>query len=222
MHSISDQLNQVRRAAWTGIIGATTLAALKIVAGFVGHSYALLADGVEACGDAVSGIIVLLGLKVAEQPPDAEHPYGHSRAEDIAGNTISTMMLVSGFILLWTNVQGLYVDLTTGAEHQMPHAWTLWLILSSLLIKICLFIYKRQVDRVSAPFRCARIRGTTSTIPFRRWSCLAAFNFGAQRFRLGRPSRRDRGFAADHLHGQHGLAQRPVRRCWINKHRLKS
>ena len=145
MHSISDQLNQVRRAAWAGIVGAATLAVLKIVAGLVGHSFALLADGVEACGDAISGMIVLLGVNAAEEPPDAEHPYGHSRAEDIAGNTISTMMFVSGCILLWTNAQGLYSDLQDGAKHPLPHVWTIWLILFSLVVKLGLFIYKRRV-----------------------------------------------------------------------------
>ena len=145
MDSISQQLNQVRRAAWAGIIGATALAVLKLIAGFVGHSFALMADGIEACGDAISGMVVLFGVNVAEQPPDAEHPYGHSRAEDVAGNTISTMMLVSGFILLWTNVQGLYEDLHASIEHPRPHEWILWLILFSLVVKGALFIYNRRV-----------------------------------------------------------------------------
>ncbi len=155
MHSIREQLNQVRRAAWAGIIGATTLAVLKIVAGLTGHSFALIADGVEACGDAVSGMIVLFGVNVAEQPPDDEHPYGHSRAEDIAGSTISTMMLVSGFLLLWSNALGLYNDVNDKTVHPIPHVWTIWLILFSLLVKICLFIYKR---RVGASVRSVSLR----------------------------------------------------------------
>lgn len=145
MHSIRDQLNQVRRAALAGILGSSVLSVVKILAGVVGHSYAMIADGVESCGDAVAGLVILLGLSVAEKPPDDEHPYGHSRAEDIAGNTISTMMLVSGILLLWSNVQGLVEDLSGKTPRPIPHVWTIWLILLSLVVKGCLFVYKRNV-----------------------------------------------------------------------------
>ncbi len=147
MHSIHDQLNQVRRAALAGILGSGVLAAVKVLAGVFGHSHGMIADGVESCGDAVAGLVVLFGLSVAEKPPDDEHPYGHSRAEDVAGNTISTMMLVSGSVLLWSNLQGFYDDMITGAPRPMPHVWTIWLILISLLVKGGLFVYKRGVGK---------------------------------------------------------------------------
>src|SRR5579864_8522079 len=102
-----DQFKQARRAAITGIVCSTFLATVKIAAGVFGHSYALVAEGVESGGDSIAGLVVLFGIAEAVRPPDAEHPYGHSRSEDVAGKTISTMMFVSGVILLWTNAQGL-------------------------------------------------------------------------------------------------------------------
>nr|WP_218280078.1 cation transporter [Verrucomicrobium spinosum] len=47
---------------------------MKITTGVVGHSYALVADGIESVNDIISSIMVLIGLKVAQIPPDADHP----------------------------------------------------------------------------------------------------------------------------------------------------
>ncbi|HLX61299.1 MAG TPA: cation diffusion facilitator family transporter [Planctomycetota bacterium] len=147
MQSNPALVQPLRRAALTGVVGSGLLAVVKVVAGVIGHSHAVIADGVESGGDTVAGVVVLLGLAESERPPDAEHPYGHSRAEDVAGKTVSTMMLVSGFMLLWTNVAGLYDELFRGLAPQSPHAWTLPIILVSLAVKCGLFVYKLNVGR---------------------------------------------------------------------------
>ena len=50
--------------------------AAKISAGAVGHSFALVADGLESGADVLSGLVVFFGLKIAVKPPDRDHPYG--------------------------------------------------------------------------------------------------------------------------------------------------
>src|SRR5258708_30417119 len=60
------------------------LSVTKISAGFVGHSFALVADGLESGADVLSGLVVFFGLKIAVKPPDTDHPYGHGKAEPIA------------------------------------------------------------------------------------------------------------------------------------------
>jgi cation diffusion facilitator family transporter len=66
-------------------IGINILLAFgKCLAGVVGHSFTLIADGIESSSDVVSSTIVYLGLRVAVRPPDKEHPYGHGKAEPIA------------------------------------------------------------------------------------------------------------------------------------------
>jgi divalent metal cation (Fe/Co/Zn/Cd) transporter len=54
------------------------------VAGFVGHSFALITDGIESFSDVVSSSVVYFDLRFAIKPPDKEHPYGHGKAEPIA------------------------------------------------------------------------------------------------------------------------------------------
>jgi cation diffusion facilitator family transporter len=138
-------LRQARRAALTGIVSSAGLSAAKISAGVIGHSYALLAEGIESAGDSIAGLVVLLGLVEAERPPDAEHPYGHSRSEDVAGKTISTMMFASGAILLWTNAHGLIDELFWNVPRPVPEVWVLWVAGLSLVVKGALFAYKVRV-----------------------------------------------------------------------------
>jgi cation diffusion facilitator family transporter len=147
MQANQELVKPLRRAALTGIVGSSVLACVKIVAGATGHSHAMIADGIESGADAVTGVVVLFGLAVATQPPDEEHPYGHTRAEDVAGKTVSTLMLVSAVLLLWTNVQNIYDELAHGVPRHVPESWTLPIMCVSLAVKGALFAYKLHVGR---------------------------------------------------------------------------
>ncbi len=76
-----------RRASapvWRQCWSASGLGAVKIIAGLVGHSYALIADGVESMLDVVSGLVVAGSLKIAAQPPDEKYPFGYGKVEPAA------------------------------------------------------------------------------------------------------------------------------------------
>ena len=62
----------------------TLLAVVKITAGIIGHSYVLIADGIESTADIFSSRVVWNGLRVAVIPADDNHPYGHGKAESVA------------------------------------------------------------------------------------------------------------------------------------------
>ena len=61
----------------------------------LGHSYALVADGIESCADVFSSLVVWKALRVAAKPADAEHPYGHGKAESLAGVIVAGALLVA-------------------------------------------------------------------------------------------------------------------------------
>jgi divalent metal cation (Fe/Co/Zn/Cd) transporter len=69
------------RSTFLGILVNLGLSVTKISAGMVGHSFALVADGLESGADVLSGLVVFFGLKIAVKPPDRDHPYGHGKAE---------------------------------------------------------------------------------------------------------------------------------------------
>ena len=72
------------RAAQAGMVINAALAGIKLTAGILGNTYALVADAVESASDVFSSIIVWGGLAVAAQPADEQHPYGYGKAEAIA------------------------------------------------------------------------------------------------------------------------------------------
>src|SRR5471030_1822770 len=73
-----------RRLAFLGMMINVVLSVIKILAGLLGNSFALIADGIESATDIVSSFIMWNGLKLAAKPPAADHPYGHGKAEPIA------------------------------------------------------------------------------------------------------------------------------------------
>jgi cation diffusion facilitator family transporter len=102
------------------------LAIVKIVAGVVGNSYALIADGIESTADIVSSLVVWTGLKISSLPPDDDHPYGHGKAESMAGIIVALALLAAAVFIA---VQSLREILT---PHHQP-AWFTLLVLALVI-----------------------------------------------------------------------------------------
>lgn len=115
------------KTIWVSIIGNTTLALIKWLAGFFGNSYALIADAIESTTDIFSSILVLLGLKYASRPADANHPYGHGRAEPLI-----TFMVV-GFLLLAATTIAYESIIHIRTPHANPEPYTL-IILAVIIV----------------------------------------------------------------------------------------
>ena len=81
-----------------GLIANTILAFLKTGVGIIGHSPALLADGINSTSDVAYGIVVRIFMLLSGKPADEEHPYGHDRLESIAA------VVVGAFVITTANV----------------------------------------------------------------------------------------------------------------------
>jgi cation diffusion facilitator family transporter len=114
------------RAVLLGIGTNVSLAAIKIAAGIFGHSYALIADGIESSADIVSSMVVWSGLKVSVRPPDEDHPYGHGKAESLAGLVVALALLGAAVVIAVQSVQ----------EIRTPHHAPAWFTLVVLLLVI--------------------------------------------------------------------------------------
>jgi len=93
-----DRLQRGLRATFLGIAVNIVLGTAKFVAGFFGHSHALIADATESFADIFNSIIVWRGIVVAAAPADEDHPYGHSKAEPLAAAFGAVMLLLAA---LW-------------------------------------------------------------------------------------------------------------------------
>ena len=84
-----------------------SLIALKAVAAALTGSIGILADAVHSLVDLTGAIIGYIGVRVAGQPPDEEHRFGHGRAEDMAGAVIAVLIFIAGGIIAYHAIQRL-------------------------------------------------------------------------------------------------------------------
>lgn len=111
----------------------TTLAIVKLIAGVVGHSYALIADAIESTADIFSSIVVWGGLHIASQPADEDHPYGHGRAEALAGAIVALMLLGAAAGIAIQSIRQIITP------HDVPRTWTLIILGVVIIVKEVLF-----------------------------------------------------------------------------------
>jgi cation diffusion facilitator family transporter len=101
MDSRYDDLKMAERGARVSIIAYIALSLLKLGIGYLAHSKALSADGLNNTTDIIASVAVLVGLKISRKPADDDHAYGHFRAETIASLVASMIMLAVGIDVLY-------------------------------------------------------------------------------------------------------------------------
>jgi cation diffusion facilitator family transporter len=107
------------KATYFSIIGNTSLALIKGLAGFFGNSYALVADAIESTTDIFASFLVLFGIKYSNRPADENHPYGHGRAEPLITFLVVGFLITSATIIAYESI------LNIGTPHDLPKSWTL-------------------------------------------------------------------------------------------------
>ena len=85
------------RVSIISVVLNTLLFGIKLWAGIISNSVALIADAWHTLSDSISSIAVYIGLKVSAQPADKKHPYGHGRAEIISAVVVGILLAVIGF-----------------------------------------------------------------------------------------------------------------------------
>ena len=103
--------NRGRIGLWGGIIsiiGNLILFGIKIIFGFITNSLALFADAFHTLSDVATSIVLIFGFNVSQKPADAEHPFGHGRAETIATLIIAILMAVVGVEFIINGFERLY------------------------------------------------------------------------------------------------------------------
>lgn len=129
------------RAAQTGILINAALAGIKLAAGIIGNTYALVADAVESMADIFGSLIVWGGLHVAALPADEDHPFGHGKAEALAALVVSLMLLGAAGGIASQAIKEIRTP------HSTPAPWTLAVLVGVMLVKWTL---SRRVHAVGA------------------------------------------------------------------------
>lgn len=120
----------------------------KIFFGLLGNSFALIADGVESTLDIISSAIVWGGLKIAAEPADTKHPYGHGKAESLAGVIVSMILIAAGLGIGYNGIQRVF-----SPDLAIPKTFTLYVFIVVIIVKEILYQYtiniSRQINSIS-------------------------------------------------------------------------
>ncbi|HRY84140.1 MAG TPA: cation diffusion facilitator family transporter [Candidatus Cloacimonadota bacterium] len=122
-----------------GLFSNILLSIVKTAVGIIGHSPALLADGVNSTSDMVYYIAVKIFMHHAQKPADSEHPYGHRQLETISAIVVGAFILTTGIAIFWESVNKVY-ELAVGSEvGRAASFWVLVIALFTFVLKIFLF-----------------------------------------------------------------------------------
>lgn len=137
-------------AAGIGMAVNIVLAIVKIAAGIVGNSYALIADGIESTTDIVSSLVVWTGLKISSLPADDDHPNGHGKSESIAGAIVALALLAAAVSIAIHSVRGIITP------HHAPAWFTLLVLVLVIVTKETLY---RFVFKVGNELTSTAVKG---------------------------------------------------------------
>ncbi len=129
------------RTTLIGIGVSVVLIFVKGLAGYFGHSYALIADATESGADILSSGLLWIGLRVALKEPDKEHPYGHGKAEPLAAIAVSLFLIGAAFWIAWNAIGFIRTP------HLMPKAFTLWVLLLVIGVKEVMYRYVLNIGK---------------------------------------------------------------------------
>ncbi len=130
------------RISWITLIGNLVLTALKALIGALTGSLVVLSDAAHSASDAFSTILVLLGLRIAKQPPDEKHPYGHSRAETIVAKIVALMLILIGLNFAFSALKAIW-----HGDYSVPGVSAVWISLISIITKEIMYQWTYRVGK---------------------------------------------------------------------------
>ncbi|MGN0695344.1 MAG: cation diffusion facilitator family transporter [Oscillospiraceae bacterium] len=130
------------KVAFVTIIGNAALSAVKLLAGIIAHSGAMISDAVHSASDVFSTFVVIIGIRLASKKPDKEHPYGHERMECVAAIILAAVLFITG---LGIGADALKKILSGNySELQVPGVLALAAAIISIVSKEAMYWYTRH------------------------------------------------------------------------------
>lgn len=137
---IMDRTSKVTFVTLVGSVVNIVLTVFKILAGIMGRSTAMIADGIHSLSDLLSDIIVIVFVKISSKGRDKNHDYGHGKFETFATLIISLMLIVVAANLMSGGINKIRLILD-GGEVSSPGMIALWAAVASIVFKEALYHY---------------------------------------------------------------------------------
>ncbi|GAK08217.1 cation diffusion facilitator family transporter [Geomicrobium sp. JCM 19038] len=135
-------LKRGERGAYLSLVTYILLAVVKIWVAYITSSAALRADGLNNATDIIVSIAVLIGLRIAQRPPDHNHPYGHFRAETVASLVASFIIMLIGLHVLFEAMMNLF-----SGEVVKPDSTAAWVGTVSFIVMMGVYRYNAKLGK---------------------------------------------------------------------------
>lgn len=137
-----NNLKLAQRGAYLSIITYITLSMVKLYFGTEYNSAAVRADGINNLTDIFSSMAVLIGLKISIRPPDANHPYGHLKSENIASLVVSFIIMFVGVQVLFDNLPAIFSPVIS-----TPNPVVIYISIASGLIMLSVYFINSNLAK---------------------------------------------------------------------------
>lgn len=140
--------NNVERAVKVSAIsiaGNVILSLLKLIAGVVAQSSAMVSDAVHSASDVASSIVVIIGVKISSKAADNDHQYGHERLECVAAFVLATILCITGAGIGYKNI--LNAIASVNGEGAFPGMPALVAAVISIVTKEAMYQYTKAAAK---------------------------------------------------------------------------
>ncbi len=136
----SERYDTAKRAGILGIFGNIFLLIIKAIVGFISNSQAMIADTVNSGADIFASLMTFIGNKIASEPSDEDHNFGHGKAEYIFSLFISISMILASFKVLYDAIMSLI------NKNELKFSWFLVIVcVITIIVKLSLYIYTKEI-----------------------------------------------------------------------------
>jgi cation diffusion facilitator family transporter len=140
-HAYSSEAREAQVGAWSSALVNIILAVGKGTIGLLFGSRALFADAIHSAADLLGSFAVMIGLKIARKPPDAEHPYGHGRAELISSTIVAGLLMAAAVEVAVNSIHSFW------SMPEDPHVVSAAAAIASIVIKEFMYQYNYQLGK---------------------------------------------------------------------------
>jgi cation diffusion facilitator family transporter len=140
---MAEREQEIKNASWVGIFGNGFLSVIKIAAGLISGSLAVVADGVDSSSDIITSVITLVTARILTKPPNKKYPYGYYKADTIATKLLSFIIFFAGAQLLITSIK----KLISGTVTEMPAKLAIYITVISIVGKLLLAFHQTRTGK---------------------------------------------------------------------------
>jgi cation diffusion facilitator family transporter len=142
--SIFQKLESPEASTKLSFVANVLLLGLKFLGGFLGRSQALIADCFNSFLDLIANSAVLIGIRVAKRPADADHQYGHGNADVLAASLVAVIIFGTGMFIGYSAVNAII-----HGKYQPPHFLATGVAIFTIVLKAILYRFTRNISKKS-------------------------------------------------------------------------